>query len=122
MPSLFHTGMVVSDLEEVMHSMSEGLGVEWAEPWRASRAARTPVGDLPSDMLLTYSIGGEHQLELIQLIDNTAWGSVTGGPWLHHVGYWVDDLQRETDRLPPPLLEIVRNLACTQAQTPSINP
>ena len=31
-------------------------------------------------------------------------------------------LQRETDRLPPPLLEIVRNLACTQAQTPSINP
>jgi len=30
-------------------------------------------------------------------------------------------LQRETDPLPPTLLELVRNLACTQAKFPSIN-
>jgi hypothetical protein len=31
-------------------------------------------------------------------------------------------LQRESDPLPPPLQELVRNLACTQAKSPSINP
>ena len=31
-------------------------------------------------------------------------------------------LQREADPLPPSLMELVRNLACTQAKSPSINP
>jgi hypothetical protein len=99
MPELFHSGMIVDDIEKVMASMAEGFGTLWSEPVLRGGQTWSPDGAKSRSMLVTYSIGGEHQIELVQLLDDTAWAWAKGGPWLHHLGYWVDDLRGEIARL-----------------------
>ena len=53
--------------------MSEGLGTQWSEPVRRAGEVWSPDGGKSRSMLVTYSIGGDHQIELVQLLDDTAW-------------------------------------------------
>jgi catechol 2,3-dioxygenase-like lactoylglutathione lyase family enzyme len=95
---MYHTGIVVDDLEKAMDSYSRALGIRWAEPLPGSGFLRTHEGPLPRFDWFTYSIGGEHHIELLEQIDDTAWKATTRGPRLHHIGYWVDDIAAEIAR------------------------
>ncbi|MET7400375.1 VOC family protein [Dactylosporangium sp. NPDC005572] len=96
---LFHTGVVVDDLDEAMRRLGDTLGLAWATPVQRTGPISTPAGPVFRDMRITYSLGGPHHLELIEYLDDSAYRFMTGGPPLHHVGYWADDFHAEIARL-----------------------
>jgi catechol 2,3-dioxygenase-like lactoylglutathione lyase family enzyme len=98
LPAMFHTGYVVDDLETAMDRYTSALGLTWAEPIPSSGLLRTRAGLLPRLQWFTYSKEGPHHLELIEIIDGTAWEQTTR-PRLDHVGYWVDDVAIEKARM-----------------------
>jgi catechol 2,3-dioxygenase-like lactoylglutathione lyase family enzyme len=97
-PTMFHTGIVVDDLDKAMASYSAALGLQWAEPIPSSGMLRTRAGLLPRLQWFTYSTEGPHRIELIEILDDTAWAQ-TSRPRLDHIGYWVDDVRAEKARL-----------------------
>lgn len=100
MPGLFHTGIIVDDLEEAMATMGAAFGLDWAPPMRSGGHIHAPGGGTAfRSSYVTYSTGGPHHLELIEQIDDTAWRMATGGPKVHHLGFSVDDLAGEVARL-----------------------
>jgi hypothetical protein len=96
---LFHTGITVDDLGEAMREMTERLGLAWAEPVRRTGAVHTPSGPIGRDMIITYSRGGPHHIELVQYIDDTAYRHLAGGPPRHHIGFWAGDFLADIARL-----------------------
>jgi hypothetical protein len=99
MPRVFHTGLIVHDLEQAMRDYGRAFGYTFAEPAETSSMLQTPRGLLPRRSIATFTLEGPHRLELIQQVDPTAWAAAEGGPRLHHLGYWVDDLAAESARL-----------------------
>lgn len=96
---LFHTGMVVDNVETAMSTFSKAFGYHWAEPIELEAQCKTREGILPRHSIATYSLEGPHHIELIQQIDDTAWKTASGGPKVHHLGFWVDDLEESIERL-----------------------
>jgi hypothetical protein len=99
LPGLSHTGMVVSDLAVAMADFSEAFGLHWAEPTVAASDIVIPGGTAFRKSRITYSLEGPHHVELIEMVDATAWAAATGGPAVHHLGYRVDDLPAQSARL-----------------------
>ncbi len=99
MAGLWHTGLIVDDLDAAMAAYSDILGVEWASPKRNQTPVRGPRGIVERETWLTYSLGSGHHIELIQEISGGVWSPPSPQPRLHHMGFWVDDLQAESARL-----------------------
>jgi hypothetical protein len=99
MTGLFHTGIIVDDLEQAMSTMGEAFGLEWAPPIQTAGDIHARGGTAFRESLITYSLEGPHHIELIQQLDDTAWKMATGGPRIHHLGFSVEDLSAETARL-----------------------
>ena len=96
---LYHTGLVVDDLRSAMQSFTKALGVEWAGPVASSAPLRhCERGLVERESLVAFSRGGPQLLELIQPISGELWDP-PGAPRLHHLGFWVDDLAAESERL-----------------------
>lgn len=91
---LYHTGIVVDDLDEAMSLLTRIAGLQWASPQVIGGLVKTSKGPLYRSSRFTYSIEGPHHVELIQHLDSTAWETATGGRFVHHLGFWVDDLQQ----------------------------
>jgi hypothetical protein len=98
-PRLFHTGVNVSDLERAMDQMTEAFGTQWSEPARFRSDVWTREGTRERESVVSFSIGTDHHIELIQGIDDASWYTAIGGPKINHTGYWVDDLASEISRL-----------------------
>jgi hypothetical protein len=98
-PELYHTGLVVDDLDAAMEAMTRIFGVLWAEPQIVASPLATTAGVLFRSSRFTYSVNGEHRIELIQQLDNTAYAAVPGGPRVHHLGFWAHDMAASVDRL-----------------------
>lgn len=90
--SLYHTGIVVRDLEAAMRDFSDATGIRW----RASGSMVVPVWHLGEDLDIpfsaVYSLDGPHYLELVQEVPGTVW-VCPGDGHVHHLGYWSDDLE-----------------------------
>jgi hypothetical protein len=100
LPGMFHTGMIVKDLDAAMHDMTAAFGFEWAPPITSGGDIRIPGGaHAYRQSRVTYSLEGPHHIELIEHLDNTAWRAATGGPLVHHLGFSVADLAGEVARL-----------------------
>ena len=99
MHDLYHTGLVVNDLQEAMRTMTAAVGAQWAEPVHATLPVRTPHGIVERESWVTFSTGEPHHIELIEAVWGGVWVPDDGGPRLHHLGFWVDDLQAESARL-----------------------
>lgn len=88
---LFHTGIVVDDVELAKEELSATLGVTWG----AGGSSATPVVlvDGPRTMEFTYAYTNEgpHRLELVAARPGTLW-TVTAPGAAHHLGYWSDDV------------------------------
>jgi hypothetical protein len=95
---LFHVGIRVTDLQSAMDEIGRTHGVTWAtlqdrmmEIWLPDR------GSVTVRLAVTYSREGPVHLELMES-DEAPWhAGDTPGP--HHLGYWVDDVRAETERL-----------------------
>jgi catechol 2,3-dioxygenase-like lactoylglutathione lyase family enzyme len=87
---LFHTGIVVDDIEAAKEQFGALLGLTWLEGG-GTVAMQTAEG--PSKIVTRYAISAEgpHHVELVQSIPGTLY-TTSGSPRAHHVGYWVDDV------------------------------
>ncbi len=88
---LFHTGIIVDDLEAAKHELGEQLGVTWFEGGAEVRVL-TDDGVRTVRTAYTLSREGPHHVELTQSVEGTLWTAVAPGH-AHHLGYWVDDVR-----------------------------
>ncbi|MDQ7907458.1 VOC family protein [Phytohabitans sp. ZYX-F-186] len=89
---LYHTGMIVDDLDKAMVQMGGALGLLWAPPKEAKTPLLCPEGVRDRHVRFTYSLRGPHFVELLEQIDAGPYLSLTGGRYIHHLGYYTDDL------------------------------
>jgi len=88
----YHTGVVVSDLDEAMVDTAELGGYRWMIPMAVDTMVWMPgsgAGEI--GLRFAYSLDAPH-LELVQDVPDTPWSLVPGRA-IHHLGYWVDDLR-----------------------------
>lgn len=87
---LFHTGIVVDDLDSAKEELGAMLGATWREGGAEVRLTDvTGVRTVATAYALSTS--GPHHIELVQSIPDTLWSVVAPGH-AHHLGYWVDDV------------------------------
>ena len=72
--NLYHTGIVVDDLEATMEWLTKVAGYTWTDVVSVDQEAVTPDGDVTIPMKMVYS-GAEPRLELLQTVAGTVWTS-----------------------------------------------
>ncbi|MFQ6396263.1 VOC family protein [Nocardia sp. KC 131] len=87
---LFHTGIVVPDLEASKNAMSEVAGYRWTETMAGELPVRMADGERVLRLEYCYSLDGPH-IELVQAIPGTPWTASPRGA-THHLGYFCDDV------------------------------
>lgn len=99
MTNVWHIGLAVPDLAAAQQQYSAVLGVDWRPVVVRSMTVQDATGtDLSIDVHVTFSVGGPFAIELWQSIPGTPLESPSSG-WFHHIGYWVDDMAAEGQRL-----------------------
>lgn len=96
---LFHTGVVVDDLDESMGLLTALSDIRWAPPQLTTTPMTGPKGHIPREVRFTYSLEGPHYIELLQQLDTAAYDPLTGGRRIHHLGYLARDLEADARRL-----------------------
>ncbi|MFK4100301.1 VOC family protein [Streptomyces sp. NPDC019531] len=94
---LYHTGIVVPDLESSKAALTELAGYRWTETMAADLLVRLADGDRVLPLRYAYSLDAPH-IELVQEIPGTPW---TAAPHAatHHLGYFCDDVPTTAKRL-----------------------
>lgn len=87
---LYHTGIVVPDLEAATERFSTMAGYSWTRPIEGPLAIRTADGRQTVDFRFAYSLQQPH-IELIQEVPGTPWVARSNNA-VHHLGYFTDDL------------------------------
>ena len=90
--NLYHTGIVVDDLEAAMERLAKVAGYTWTDVVTVDQQAVTPGGDVTIPMKMVYS-GADPRLELLQTVPGTVWTPADSG--VHHLGYWSDDVESD---------------------------
>jgi lactoylglutathione lyase len=90
--SLYHTGIVVDDIEATMDWFAKVAGYTWTDVVTVDQDAVTPDGEVTIPMKMAYS-GAEPRLELLQTVPGTVWTPSDSGA--HHLGYWSDDVESD---------------------------
>jgi hypothetical protein len=86
--ALFHTGLVVEDLEAATATLSALAGYHWTSVMELEVAARTERGVQRFHQRFLLSIE-EPRLELVEAIPGSVWVS-NGDNGAHHFGYWAE--------------------------------
>jgi len=94
---LYHTGIVVSDLDAAMAKLTRVSGHQWTTPLSLTLPVETEAGQLDVEFRATYSLQAPH-VELVREIPGTIWASVPGNA-AHHLGFFVDDLAKKSSEL-----------------------
>ena len=95
---LFHFAMAVPDLPAAMDLLGPALNLDWTSIWAMQREMDTPEGHASTAMQAVYSRQGPPYVELVTG-DAGGFFAAGDGPRLHHVGYIVDDVRAEAERL-----------------------
>jgi catechol 2,3-dioxygenase-like lactoylglutathione lyase family enzyme len=93
---LYHTGIVVSDIDAEMARLSALAGYRWITPLTNTLPFRTATGTHELTTTIVYSLQTPH-VELVQEIPGTPWTAAPGNS-IHHLGYFTDNLV-ETARM-----------------------
>lgn len=93
----FHVGIVFDDLDATLAQLSDLFGYEWCDEMAAPTPVALPTGDAVVDFRFRYS-RNTPRLEIIKSIADTLWTPVAGSG-IHHVGYWSDDVARDSAAL-----------------------
>ncbi|MFF5141591.1 VOC family protein [Streptomyces sp. NPDC013157] len=94
---LYHTGIVVDDVDAWKARMTEAAGYRWTETMSAELPVRLSDGDRLLNLRYTYSLDAPH-IELVQAIPGTPW-TAAAHIATHHLGYFCDDLATTSKRL-----------------------
>jgi hypothetical protein len=97
--TLFHTGVIVDDLEAAAALWTASFGFHWAPPQTAATPMRCPAGVLPREVRFTYSLEGPHHIELLEQVDPGPYLHLSTDRHIHHVGYYTTDLAAQSARL-----------------------
>ncbi|MFE6821013.1 VOC family protein [Streptomyces sp. NPDC057690] len=94
---LYHTGIVVPDVDAWKDRMGAVAGHRWTATLSAELPVRLAEGDRVLNLRYAYSLDAPH-IELVQEIPGTPW---TASEHLatHHLGYFCDDLATTSHRL-----------------------
>jgi catechol 2,3-dioxygenase-like lactoylglutathione lyase family enzyme len=95
--NLFHTGIVVKDLEAAKNELGDRLGLTWTEGG-ADIILLTDDGVQQVPSAYAMSKEGPHHVELALAVPGTVW-TVTSEGQAHHLGYWVDDVRSSSAAL-----------------------
>ena len=87
---LYHTGVVVPDLDAAIDRLSAVGGYRWTKTVEAVMPVLTADGPVDIPFKMVYSIDAPH-LELVQEVPGTTWTSAPRNA-VHHLGYWTDDV------------------------------
>lgn len=93
---LYHTGIVVEEIEATRDWLSETAGYRWGPVVGGDVPILTPAGERTLPMRIVYS-ADEPRLELVQAVADTIWVPTGGG--VHHLGYWSDDVDADVEAL-----------------------
>ncbi len=97
--SYFHVGMIVPGLEEAQAALTELVGLTWRSTIEAPVPVHTAATGTTETVQLRFAYSEQQPcLELIEAVPGTVWG-LSEGSNLHHLGFWTDDLRRESSRL-----------------------
>ncbi|HEX3613222.1 MAG TPA: VOC family protein [Sporichthyaceae bacterium] len=97
--TMFHTGVIVDDLEVASQLWTAAFGFHWAPPKTAATPMRCPAGVVPREVRFTYSLEGPHHVELLEQVDPGPYLHLSTDRHIHHVGYYTDDLRGQSARL-----------------------
>jgi Glyoxalase/Bleomycin resistance protein/Dioxygenase superfamily len=87
---LYHTGVVVPDLDAAMGTLSALAGYRWIKPMTYTLPFRTASGVRELTSTVVYSLQSPH-VELLQEVPGTPWTAAPGNA-VHHLGYFSDNL------------------------------
>ncbi|WP_427924745.1 VOC family protein [Streptomyces sp. cg40] len=94
---LYHTGIVVPDIELWKTRLTGIAGYRWTETLAADLPIRLADGDRVLPMRYAYSLDAPH-IELVQEIPGTPW-TATEHIATHHLGYFCDDVPATSKRM-----------------------
>lgn len=87
---LYHTGIVVPDLDAAMARYTAVGGYRWTTPLTNKLPVRIGWDTREVEVTLVYSLQSPH-LELITQVPGTPWTPAPGNA-VHHLGYFTDRL------------------------------
>ena len=88
---LYHTGIVVADLDAAMARLTALAGYQWITPLSYTLPFRTAAaGTQEFTSTIVYSLQSPH-IELIQEVSGSPWVAAPGNS-VHHLGYFTDNL------------------------------
>jgi catechol 2,3-dioxygenase-like lactoylglutathione lyase family enzyme len=87
---LYHTGIVVPDLDAAMARLTALTGYRWITPLSYTLPFRTATGTRELTSTIVYSVQSPH-LELLQEVPGSPWTAAPGNS-VHHLGYFTDNL------------------------------
>jgi hypothetical protein len=94
---LYHTGIVVPDIEAWKTRMSEVAGYRWTETMTGEVQVRLADGEHALQLRYAYSLDAPH-IELVQEVPGTPWTAAERIA-THHLGYFCDDVPTTSKRL-----------------------
>jgi len=94
---LYHTGIVVPDIEAWKSRMTEVAGHRWTETMTGDLRVRLADGEHDLRLRYAYSLDAPH-IELVQEVPGTPWTAAERIA-THHLGYFCDDLLTTSKQL-----------------------
>jgi hypothetical protein len=110
---LYHTGIVVDDVDAAKAEYTDVMGVGWGPEGEYEVPVWLPDGARTVTFKLAYSSEGPHRLELVRAIPGTLW-TVSGPGHAHHLGYWSDDVAGASEELSRRGLPLVARVGTTE--------
>jgi hypothetical protein len=87
---LYHTGIVVPDIDAAMARLSALAGYRWITPLTYTLPFRSATGTRELTATCVYSVQSPH-VELIKEVPGSPWIAAPGNA-IHHLGYFTDNL------------------------------
>jgi Glyoxalase/Bleomycin resistance protein/Dioxygenase superfamily len=99
MGSIWHIGIAVPELEKGQKELGEVFGLRWRPTRVRKLTLAEPAGRRHEvECHVAFSLGGPFAVEVWQAIPGTPLDIPEAGG-VQHIGYWVDDLAAEAQRL-----------------------
>ncbi len=90
--NLYHTGIIVDDIEAAKAWYTKVAGYKWCDTAKGEQLIKLADGPRNVTMMISYSMN-EPRIELIQTVAGTIW--VPSGVGVHHLGYWSSDVEAD---------------------------
>ncbi len=87
----YHVGIIVDDFDAALELYSKQLGLTWSPLIQVPLQIWTKQSGLTE--FVSHAVYSQQQpcIEIVKSVPGTVWQAIPGRP-LHHMGYWVDDL------------------------------